>query len=798
MEVPVPLNRYLTVFKRTCQHVHAMTNSSQMDPFPRLLRVVGALDRQCIMMEIAFASQLKSMGSREKWERTYGTGGMSPLAINRSEAMLIRKLRRRIEEQWAANLSKDLFNLPELPVITPRPTTKRPKTSYRRPTTSAAVMMSTSTMRNYWDLSTKRSWGGRMSGNLINEQPVVKDFEADGVTEEPAATFYRVDNPQYPEWWSSDYMRDIEGGEIENSRCSPRHFFLYPSLNYLTQYFRVGLCATFYLPEHNPKSEFFDRDFFTDKEVALFQDTDRISQLRDAYRNHQRFSGTAPGVTTAASKPEDEEEEIREKRQLAMLGAAGAGLLLSNVANNVASWFGFGSGSDGANKEQVERMNMNTAHMQDLAAHLGTVELVGKRLAKQELRMMAREERIELVMELSATTRSHFSQMNRVMDGLNTLFHTGNVSPMLIDSVELYKAIQKLEIKASKDHEVLLIGSYSDVWSLETSYYLMDNLELLVVIHVPTGKSESRHQLYQHVSTPLELADEGHGNSTFTFLARPRESWIAYNPSTGEEEVMSDHDVEKCPRVTHSIRYCPQWGFEYKVKMPSCVSALWDGDADRIVKQCPIIEFKNDVFIAQLDVHSFVVNSPERVSTRLTCTFADDSQTQVLEGLQEIKLKDGCRLTADLFRLEPVPGLNVRDEGHQTVDIKLENTTLKQAVEWAKSANLLAHYAEQSSPTISEIASHWDQSQLVYERQLTFWQWIIIILVSSGATIVILIVIKVLWDRRSKLKFKTAQRELKEDADRRLKQLEKLLPRQEMEMSPMGASAPASNAGGID
>jgi len=62
-----------------------------------------------------------------------------------------------------------------------------------------------------------------------------------------------------------------------------------------------------------------------------------------------------------------------------MLGAAGAGLLLSNVANNVASWFGFGSGSDGANKEQVERMNMNTAHMQDLAAHLGTVELVGKR-----------------------------------------------------------------------------------------------------------------------------------------------------------------------------------------------------------------------------------------------------------------------------------------------------------------------------------------------------------------------------------------------------------------------------------
>jgi len=96
-------------------------------------------------------------------------------------------------------------------------------------------------MRNYWDLSTKRSWGGRMSGNLINEQPVVKDFEADGVTEEPAATFYRVDNPQYPEWWSSDYMRDIEGGEIENSRCSPRHFFLYPSLR-KTTIGNVGRC----------------------------------------------------------------------------------------------------------------------------------------------------------------------------------------------------------------------------------------------------------------------------------------------------------------------------------------------------------------------------------------------------------------------------------------------------------------------------------------------------------------------------------------------------------------------------
>ena len=721
MEVPLPLDKYLDAFKKTCSQVHSLINSTQYHPYPRLQKVVASLDGTCMTTELALSSLLQSMGARREWEATFGD--YDPLSLNRTEMHLMTKYRKKVEAEWNRKMGQQIAEMAGVL----RPITMIPETTTRR----------------FPRPGKTRHHSGRL----------MKDSDGE-TTPEPDADYHRVDDAKYPEYLTDKYRKLSRQHERPGSVCSPSQLFDYPYFESLHQFVRAKVCVTFYLPE--------GRDFFGEEAAGEFARTESISKIREAYKSaksptpellmEMESSGVYEKVDDVGA------QDNRNRRQVGVL-ALGAGVLLESVAANVASWLGFGTDEEGR-KEEVEAVNENTAHLEKVAAHVGLIEAMEKRLRVQTLKMMSDEERISITMELQASTNAFLVQMFRVINGLEVLFHDGHLSPLLVDARNLYTAVKKLEIKAGKNHELLLIENYADVWTQDISYYLMKNFSLTAVAHIPTGKAESRHQLFEYVPTPLRLT--GDESSNISFLALSGDPWIAHNPVTGLETVMTEHELSNCPRVSARTRFCPRHGYSYKVQVPTCLSALWKGVSEAVMARCPIVEFRNTPFIAQIDLHSFVVNTPSPVSARVMCGLSQVAMPRTMNGLEEVQLKDGCRLVADQFTLEPVPGMTVRDSGHQAVELTMENQTLVEALEWARGTKLLNHYSESAAPTMTEIMTTWDHHRLTYHRHLTLYQIIMYTGVGIVTVLVLYLVIKVVLSRRKSKRKETEEIEMEQ------------------------------------
>ena len=63
------------------------------------------------------------------------------------------------------------------------------------------------------------------------------------------------------------------------------------------------------------------------------------------------------------------------------------------------------------------------------------------------------------------------------------------------------------EILKGSQQEILL-EDFKDVYALETSYLLYDNLTLSIFLHLPTGSPVQELNLYRYLPTPFRFSNE--------------------------------------------------------------------------------------------------------------------------------------------------------------------------------------------------------------------------------------------------------------------------------------------------
>ena len=92
-----------------------------------------------------------------------------------------------------------------------------------------------------------------------------------------------------------------------------------------------------------------------------------------------------------------------------------------------------------------------------------------------------------------------FDEIHRVFNGMETLFHSKQATPFLVDPVALYVQIKELEHEVASENERLLVSTPSDFWHTPTSYFVTGSMKLSILLHIPVGRVDSYSTVYQYV-----------------------------------------------------------------------------------------------------------------------------------------------------------------------------------------------------------------------------------------------------------------------------------------------------------
>ena len=442
VEVPLNLSEVIETMKSTCKMIHAAAFNPDLSTSggAHLRHAMTALDDDCKSEEIALSSLVKALGTKSKWEDTFGEHRRNPFEIERRVGRVAVGMDGAGRWKQGAIPPRSTPN-PDLLPFAPR-------------------------------LQLPRTWDGN---SIANAMPSKVQPEK-----------YRNYNPkdkeftEVPSYVSGSYISWVSDWErkFPEKTCSSLDLYRYP-YRFVHEYQAKGICSIFYLPEFM-NTPYNDGHFFDKYDYKAWRDAGDLLPIRQAY-----FTAYERGYRG----------EERNKRQLLVAGMAAAGaVMFQRVASDLLGWLGFYSESP---KDEIKRINENAHHSKALANHLGRVEFAAKEIKSVAIKQLGRMEITQHVVSLASTQQSFLEKIHRVTDGLHVLLHQRQLSPSFVDTHELYRCVQNLEMAAGKRNEMLLIESYSALWTLEASYFVMKDLTMMIVLHIPVGRVDSRSNLYR-------------------------------------------------------------------------------------------------------------------------------------------------------------------------------------------------------------------------------------------------------------------------------------------------------------
>ena len=188
-----------------------------------------------------------------------------------------------------------------------------------------------------------------------------------------------------------------------------------------------------------------------------------------------------------------------------------------------------------------------------------------------------------------------FDEIHCVFNGMETLFHTKQATPLLVDPVALYIQIKDLEHEVASENERLLVSTPSDVWHTLTFYFVTGNMKLSILLHIPVVRVDSYLTVYQYVPTPIALP-----NSTVNFLIDPMDDFLVDNRRTHMTSMIPGYRFWLCRRVNEGITYCLKRSYVLATERPSCLLALYAGNMLDVASLCPISKMTGSYDVAAL------------------------------------------------------------------------------------------------------------------------------------------------------------------------------------------------------
>ena len=168
-------------------------------------------------------------------------------------------------------------------------------------------------------------------------------------------------------------------------------------------------------------------------------------------------------------------------------------------------------------------------------------------------------------------------QYSRIYDAVNILIAQKRLSTSLASPPDVYRELVTVAARLKKENLELLMEESQEVFEMDASYMLFDNMTLAFFVHLPVGRLGESMRLYRFLPTPFRFE-----NRTNLFMMDPNRELLASSESEKERQVeLSASDFEWCKHI-RSTFYCPgrtQWMFDTR---KSCLSALFCRDTPTV------------------------------------------------------------------------------------------------------------------------------------------------------------------------------------------------------------------------
>ena len=99
-------------------------------------------------------------------------------------------------------------------------------------------------------------------------------------------------------------------------------------------------------------------------------------------------------------------------------------------------------------------------------------------------------------------------QYTRIYDAVNILIAQKRLSTSLVSPPDVYRELVIVAGRLKKENLELLMEESQEVFEMDASYMLFDNMTLSVVVQLPVGRLGEMMRLYRFVPTPFRLTIE--------------------------------------------------------------------------------------------------------------------------------------------------------------------------------------------------------------------------------------------------------------------------------------------------
>ena len=413
----------------------------------------------------------------------------------------------------------------------------------------------------------------------------------------------------------------------------------------------------------------------------------------------------------------EELQGLRKKRQALAIGAT---LLGGYVLNNEWDWIKdeLGIGSGNAESGLVHAVQGNDDHLRILGTHVDGLEKATLKL-RQKVTMGAMDEGMLVMFEQVVGLMEEIKdQYGRVYDAVNVLISQKKLSTALASPPDVYREISIVTAKLKRENMELLMEESQEVYDMEASYILFDNMTLAVFVHLPVGRLGESMRLYRFLPTPFRFE-----NRTNFFMMNPNRELLASAESEKERQIeLSDTDFEWCEHV-RSTFYCPgrtQWMFDTR---KSCLSALFRRDTPTIQKKCAISPIPHSDMSVQLDEKTFLVALEKEEVFRFTCKEKQVTSLK-LSGLIRLTIPRGCMAEGDWMKLIPTHNLFFNVGKIRVVKVlPLEMMNLS-ASDYAVKSGEFTMGGGEAGPSVEDLMKTWKVNEKKEKRHFSLWTWI--------------------------------------------------------------------------
>ena len=262
--------------------------------------------------------------------------------------------------------------------------------------------------------------------------------------------------------------------------------------------------------------------------------------------------------------------------------------------------------------------------------------------------------RDETMFVVKATLDTAYAESQRIIRGVNTLANN-RLSPDLIKTQELIKAVETIRINLRSEGYELGISQYQEVFACETSHLIFDNGTLIIMVHLPAQQKNSQMKLYEYSGIPWSLPQLDMSVSLST-----RHQLLAVNEDESLFKVIDATMLDRCPKIG-DVYFCPNANvYDRRVK-EECLMNLFTSNMEGISKNCPWKAAPSKDAVLQLNAHSFLLYHATKTGVRLICP-SQPEELDTFQGVRILTVPKACRAYTDSFVMDGQSELTFRAE----------------------------------------------------------------------------------------------------------------------------------------